>query len=88
MYSRNGLEILSCDKVSDFNQYCKFKLNCEGESYYFYLIYRPPPFGEENLVKLCELVRGAEKNSVFVGDFNLPRIDWGTGGAGWARVTM
>ena len=26
-------------------------------------------------------MRGAEKNSVFVGDFNLPRIDRGTGGA-------
>ena len=33
VYSRNGLEILSCDKISDFNQYCKFKLKCDGETY-------------------------------------------------------
>ena len=80
VYSRNGLEILSCDKISDFNQYCKFKLKCDGETYYFYLIYRPPS-SREDFDRLCELVRGAEKNSVFVGDFNLPHIDWATGGA-------
>ena len=81
VYSRNGLEVLSCDKNSDFNQYCKFMLKSDGETYHFYLIYRPPPSGEENLDKLCDLVRSAEKNSIFVGDFNLPQIDWTNGRA-------
>ena len=38
VYSRNGLEVLSCDKNSDFNQYCKFMLKSDGETYHFYLI--------------------------------------------------
>ena len=79
VYSRTGLEVLSCDKNIDFNQYCKFKLKCDGESYYFYLIYRPPTSGEENFENLCQLVSGAQKNAVFVGDFNLPKIDWASG---------
>ena len=81
VYSRTGLEVLSCDKISDFNQYCKFKLKCDGENYYFYLIYRPPPSGEDNFEKLCNLVKGAEKNTVLVGDFNLPHITWPDGEA-------
>ena len=79
VYSRTGLEVLSCDKNIDFNQYCKFKLKCDGDSYYFYLIYRPPTSGEENFENLCQLVSGAQKNAVFVGDFNLPKIDWASG---------
>ena len=79
VYSRTGVEVLSCDKNIDFNQYCKFKLKCDGDSYYFYLIYRPPTSGEENFENLCQLVSGAEKNAVFVGDFNLPKIDWASG---------
>ena len=43
--------------------------------YYFYLIYRPPSSGQENFDLLCELVDNAEKNSIMVGDFNLPNID-------------
>ena len=79
VYSRNGLEVLSCDIVSDYNQYCKFMLKSESETCFFYLIYRPPSSGEENFNKLCDLLKGAEKNSIFVGDFNLPGIDWTTG---------
>ena len=31
--------------------------------------------------KLCELLRRAEKNSIFVGDFNLPGVNWDSGEA-------
>ena len=49
--------------------------------YYFYLIYQPPSSGQENFDLLCELVDNAEKNSIMVGDFNLPNIDWSSGEA-------
>ena len=52
------------------------------ETFYFYLIYRPPPSGQENFDMLCDLIREAEKNSIMVGDFNLPNIDWNSGVAG------
>ena len=68
-------------QLSDFNQYCKFKLSDKSDSYYIYLVYRPPSAGASSKDKLCELLRCAEKNSILVGDFNLPGINWESGEA-------
>ena len=81
VYARNGLAVLPCDQLSDFNQYCKFKLSDKSDSYYIYLVYRPPSAGASSKDKLCELLRCAEKNSILVGDFNLPGINWESGEA-------
>ena len=81
VYARDGLVILPCDQVIEFNQYCKFKISDRGDSYYIYLVYRPPAAGRASKDRLCELLRTAEKNSIFVGDFNLPGVDWSTGEA-------
>jgi hypothetical protein len=43
VYSKNGLEILVCDKVQQFNQYCKFKISSCGEDIFF-LCCIPPSF--------------------------------------------
>jgi Reverse transcriptase (RNA-dependent DNA polymerase)/Endonuclease-reverse transcriptase len=43
---------------------------------YFYLIYRPPACNNDSKLLLCNLLNGAEKNSILIGDFNLPDIDW------------
>ena len=64
-----------------FNQYCKFSITGDSISYYIYLIYRPPTSGQVNSEHLYELFRGAERNSLFVGDFNLPYINWEEGTA-------
>jgi Reverse transcriptase (RNA-dependent DNA polymerase)/Endonuclease-reverse transcriptase len=81
IYTVNGLNILACDQVSDFNQYCKFKIERAGEVVYFYLMYRPPSGGQISKEQISELFRLAEKKSVFIGDFNLPDIDWVSGTA-------
>jgi hypothetical protein len=47
VYTVNGLDILACDRVVDFNQYCKFKLELKNESLYFYLVYRLPSGGKQ-----------------------------------------
>ena len=44
-------------------------------------MYRPPSTGRASKDKLCELLRATEKNSIFVGDFNLPGVNWDTGEA-------
>jgi endonuclease/exonuclease/phosphatase family metal-dependent hydrolase len=31
------------------------------------------------MTRLAELIRTADKNTLFIGDFNLPGIDWTTG---------
>jgi hypothetical protein len=40
------------------------------------LIYRPPNSGKNNLDLLCELIENSQENTILVGDFNLPEIDW------------
>ena len=82
VYVRQGLKILSCDTTNKFNQYCKMLLESGGEKYFIYLVYRPPTSGNENLDLLCDLIGSAEKNSLFIGDFNLPSINWEEGCAG------
>ena len=52
VYARNGLAVLPCDIVNDFNQYCKFKVSDNSESYYIYLVYRPPSAGKDSKNKL------------------------------------
>ena len=77
VYAKNGLQILSIDSSADFVQHCKFVIR--GVT--FYLIYRSPNSPVEEYTKLAELIRGAEKNSILIGDFNLPQINWMDGTA-------
>ena len=85
VYVKNGLQILSCDKVADFQQYCKFIVR----DVVFYLIYRSPNSAATEVTKLAELIKTVEKNAVILGDFNLPQIDWtvdkGSGRESWWR---
>jgi Reverse transcriptase (RNA-dependent DNA polymerase)/Endonuclease-reverse transcriptase len=47
------------------------------------LTYRPPNSGKQNLDMLCEILRkSASENTIAIGDFNLPDIDWATNRAG------
>jgi hypothetical protein len=69
------VKILACDRNSSFQQYCKFLIG----DVTLYLIYRSPNAPAQSLLDLEQLIRGAEKNSLFIGDFNMPDIDWETG---------
>jgi hypothetical protein len=46
---------------------------------HFYLVYRSPNSPPEALSKLTELIKSVKRDSVMVGDFNLPGINWETG---------
>ena len=74
VYTKIGITILSLDKVVTFNQYCKFLIG----DVTVYLIYRPPSGGQISIDQLTDLIRGVEKKSVLIGDFNFPEIDWDT----------
>ena len=85
VYSRNGLKILSIDKEVAFNQYCSFKV----QDITIFLVYPPPSRGPASVKALTELVNSAGKDSIVIGDFNLPEIDWQAGRArGAARSFM
>jgi hypothetical protein len=75
VYVREGVKILSCDRKINFHQYCKLLVS----DVTLYLIYRSPNSPAQSLLDLEQLIRGAEKNSLFIGDFNMPDIDWETG---------
>jgi Endonuclease-reverse transcriptase len=45
-----------------------------------YLVYRPP--NSKDMVGLTDIIRNAGPHSIFIGDFNLPDINWSSGTAG------
>ncbi len=75
VYARTGVVVTKMDNNVTFTQYCCFKV-CDVT---FYLVYRSPNATDENINKLIELVKTVEKDSVLIGDFNLPEVDWETG---------
>jgi Reverse transcriptase (RNA-dependent DNA polymerase)/Endonuclease-reverse transcriptase len=77
VYSKQGLKILASDNNSQFNQFCSFEVYDTT----LYLVYRPPNSSQQNTVFLADLIRNAAPNSILIGDFNLPGVDWETGEA-------
>ena len=79
VYVKCGFTILSHDKLdinSRFNQYCSFDLIGPSEKCAFYLIYRPPGSTQENNQWLLDLVSSCPENTIMIGDFNFPEINW------------
>ncbi len=74
VYSRDGLDILPCDKVLKFDQYAKFTVNNCGITNTIFLIYRSP--SSTDIEGLAGIIKSAPNNTLFVGDFNLPGINW------------
>ena len=44
-------------------------------------MYRPPSSPPDSVTRFADTVQAAERNSVLIGDFNIPDIDWGKGTA-------
>ena len=78
VYSKLGLKISRCDKydMNKFNQFCCFKLTTKGEPLTIILVYRPPGSGYENSEELCKIMRNLDRQSIIIGDVNLPEINW------------
>ena len=78
VYFKEGLMIKSRNVTNDFNQFLQFEILCEDDisNLNITLVYRPPSSKEENTKELCKLIESAPENSIFIGDFNFPSIDW------------
>ena len=80
VYSRSGIIIKPVLNEIDFNQYCQFEVISKekrnSENLNFTLVYRPPKNNKLNLTKLCDAIKNVPDNSILIGDFNLPNIDW------------
>ena len=88
VYSKQGLNILPVDSNCDFNQHCSFKVLTGPDQVCITLVYRPPSAGVISLDGLVELVNSSAGNSILLGDFNLPAIDWETGQATGRSATF
>jgi hypothetical protein len=73
-------EVLSASlSMSNFNQHCSISLRTKTGPLNLFLIYQSPSSNVENLELLCEMVKATKPNTVLVGDFNLPNLDWEEG---------
>ncbi len=81
VYAKEGVQILSTDKFLhiDFNQFCAFSIKTTSCQLRIILVYRPPGADQDNTNKLCDILRMMEGNTIVIGDFNLPGIDWERG---------
>jgi len=77
VYAKKELSVLKLDQTARHSQICKFLVSDVA----FYLVYRSPSAPADSITELATIVRGAEKSCVFIGDFNLPLIDWEAGTA-------
>jgi hypothetical protein len=77
IFTKSGLATRKLDIPlnNNFNQYSAFTIMTKNPVHII-LIYRPPNSGKNNLDLLCELIENSQENTILVGDFNLPEIDW------------
>ena len=76
VYAKPSVTIVPLTTTSDFNQHCRFKIQNDKEEWHVTLIYRPPSSPPENCDHLLQLLDNLPANSILVGDFNYPYIDW------------
>ena len=67
------------NESSKLNQYCSLAVKCEsGKEFNISLVYRSPNSSSKNNNLFFEFIANHPSNSLIVGDFNLPKIDWTT----------
>ena len=81
VYTRNDIIVKSLIVENDFIQYCKFHIldTSEKNPINVTLVYRSPNSSSENTLKLAKLMENCEKRAIFLGDFNLPKLDLSNG---------
>ena len=78
VYSKNGLKILPFNLQNDncFHQHVCFQILTRREPLTVILAYRPPSTKIENTSRLYDLLRKIPKNTLLIGDINIPQVDW------------
>ena len=77
VYFKDGLLINPRNVANNFNQFLQFEVTSEDDvNLNITLVYRPPSSNDENTEELCKLLESTDTNSIIIGDFNFPKIDW------------
>jgi len=75
VFSKMGTIVTKLENQLNLTQYCSFQVNDIS----VYLVYRSPNANAVTMRGLVELVKTVKKNSILIGDFNLPEVNWSTG---------
>ena len=69
------------DEICNFNQYCKFDVLREGSNQPLNvtLVYRSPNSNADNTLELAKIITSSKKNTLIIGDINLPSTDFSVG---------
>ena len=78
VYLYDGLLIWPRNVANNFNQFLKFEVSSGDNNLNLNikLVYRPPSSNDENTEELCKLLESTDTNSIIIGVFNFPKIDW------------
>ena len=77
VYVRKDTVVRPIDLQSSFNQYCAFQIVEKNNSQPLNvtLVYRSPSTSAENTLELAKIVEECAKNSLIIGDYNLPALN-------------
>ena len=79
VYVKAGIDFYENNNQVDLHQHSVFKVH----DLTIYLVYRSPNAAQDSYDKLSDLIRRAGRNSIIIGDLNLPEVDWiGSGAKG------
>ena len=79
VYSKIGTKVLPLEMQNNLHQFVAFKIIMKSEPINVFVVYRPPNHNRENVLELCNLTKALPRNSILLGDINLPRINWSGG---------
>jgi hypothetical protein len=76
-YIKTGLAIKANEKFNGipFIQFSAFTI-LSRRPLHVIVVYRPPNSGRQNVQHLCELLQSLDQNTLVIGDFHLPDIQW------------
>ena len=79
VYAKEELIIKPVEVNNDMNMFSRFEILSKDDgtdNLSVTLVYRPPRARAENTLELCKLFENTSANSIFIGDFNFPSINW------------
>ena len=76
VYIKNELKCYEIPSPSTAIQIASFKITLDKDDLDMYIVYRSPNSSQENNSRINDVISSVEKNSIIVGDFNYPMIDW------------
>ena len=76
VYAKKEIDCHEIDSPLDVIQLASLRIRVEDNNFDLHVVYRPPKCSDENNVKLNDFIKGVRPNTILIGDFNYPDVDW------------